>query len=124
MGHKYFGLEVKEQVGRVGSCDVGNYLPICPLATSSVSKSKLATSSVKIKRRSSYIHPTPFNLCLEQLHTGFVLSPKVEVTQIFPRESATCSCICSALLRCAGYKDSAAAAGAHPSNALAREMDG
>ena len=25
---------------------------------------------------------------------------------------------------CAGYKDSAAAAGAHPSNALAREMDG
>ena len=54
-----------------------------------------------------------------------MLSPKVEVTQIFPRESATCSCICSALLRCAGYKDSAAAAAAaHPSNALAREMDG
>ena len=67
MGHKYFGLEVKEQVGRVGSCDVGNYLPICPLATSSVSKSKLATSSVKIKRRSSYIHPTPFNLCVDRL---------------------------------------------------------
>ena len=35
-GLKYFGLEVKEQVGRVGSCDVGNYPPICPLATSSV----------------------------------------------------------------------------------------
>ena len=59
-GSKYFGLEVKEQVGRVGSCDVGNYLPICPLAT----------SSVKIKRRSTFIlRPPPFGV---PAITGFV----------------------------------------------------
>ena len=80
-GSKYFGLEVKEQVGRVGSCDVGNYLPICPLAT----------SSVKIKRRSTFIlRPQPVSTVWSPRNYNEVLSNcKVEWFghPIFPRES-------------------------------------
>ena len=51
-GWQYFGLEVKEQVGRGGRYDGGNYTPICPLAT----------SSVKIKRWSLHSSSSVLNL--------------------------------------------------------------